>query len=126
MHATNTLPAKVEFLYSAKPGSKHPDPGKILFLSRLNSIAEQNPGTVELTFFLTGGGFKRMENPTEFPWHHTRRIEKGDFLHALGTGNEARANTVCYVCGPPEMTDELVGFLGEQIGKERVFCEKWW
>jgi NAD(P)H-flavin reductase len=125
MHATKTLPAKVEVLYTTKADSKHPDPGHILFLPRLNRIAEENPGRVELTFFLTGK-FGRMENPTEFPWHHTRRIEKLDLHHALGADSKAWEGTVCFVCGPPEMTDELVGFLGKQVGKERVFCEKWW
>ena len=47
-------------------------------------------------------------------------------------------DTVCYVCGPPAMTDEFVADLkgivepdsppegGNGNGKERVLSEKWW
>lgn len=36
--------------------------------------------------------------------------------------------TVCYLCGPPWMTDELVGVLRGLLGdgQKRVFFEKWW
>ena len=43
-------------------------------------------------------------------------------------GGKGREGTVCYVCGPQKMTDEVVEFLGRQVGMApgRVLCEKWW
>lgn len=49
-----------------------------------------------------------------------------------GSGSESETktrseSTVCYVCGPPWMTDGVVGVLGRLLGgEERVFYEKWW
>lgn len=68
-----------------------------------------------------------------------RRIERDDLRRAVneldgrdGSGNGVEMDldkrTVCYVCGPPTMTDrivaELVGLLRD--GEQRVFFEKWW
>lgn len=43
-------------------------------------------------------------------------------------GSVKPEETVCYLCGPPGMTDEFVallkGLLGD--GQERIFFEKWW
>ena len=37
-------------------------------------------------------------------------------------------HSVFYVCGPPDMTDELVDNLKQQpnVAEKRVLCEKWW
>lgn len=43
-------------------------------------------------------------------------------------GKAGPKDTICYVCGPPKMTDELVdvarGLMGSE--KDSVFFEKWW
>lgn len=54
---------------------------------------------------------------------HGRRISKQDLDSAVAGAGDS---TVCYVCGPPPMTDEFVGHLGSLIGPDRVLCEKWW
>jgi NAD(P)H-flavin reductase len=44
-------------------------------------------------------------------------------------GNKVEAkSTVFYVCGPPDMTDEIVEFLKAQdaVDPDKVLCEKWW
>jgi hypothetical protein len=96
------------------------------------------PANVTLSLFLTGptgyeGGEKiehgKLPNRT---W--ARRMGKGDLVGALDgwrggeEGGKGREGTICYVCGPQKMTDEVVEFLGEQEGMEkgRVLCEKWW
>lgn len=43
----------------------------------------------------------------------------------------SKQSTVCYVCGPPNMTDEVVGVLNEMLGddddaRSRILYEKWW
>ncbi|CAG8070798.1 unnamed protein product [Penicillium salamii] len=62
---------------------------------------------------------------------HSSRIEDSDLRSAIyneETGTSAK-DTVCYVCGPPQMTDSFVeklrGMLGED-GERRIFFEKWW
>jgi hypothetical protein len=96
------------------------------------------PANVTLSLFLTGptgyeGGEKiehgKLPNRT---W--ARRMRGSDLVGALDgwrgskENGEGRDGTVCYVCGPQRMTDEVVAFLGEQEGMERarVLCEKWW
>ncbi|RMJ24950.1 hypothetical protein PHISP_04186 [Aspergillus sp. HF37] len=61
---------------------------------------------------------------------HSRRIKRQD-LQAAVVGEDALVNpkdSVCYLCGPPRMTDEFVdemrGLLGGET--ERVLFEKWW
>lgn len=61
---------------------------------------------------------------------HSRRIKRQD-LQATIIGVDAEVNpkeTVCYMCGPPGMTDEFVGLLTGMLGgeKQRVLFEKWW
>ena len=58
---------------------------------------------------------------------HERRIGHEDLMEALGPVEE-RKGAVSYICGPPGMTDEFVGFMksAEGMQGERVFCEKWW
>lgn len=50
-----------------------------------------------------------------------------DALHALGPVGQ-RDSTMAYVCGPRDMTDEVVDLLrgAEGMTEERVRCEKWW
>ena len=130
-------------MYGTKTTESEIDPQTILFLPRLMDLvsAAAEPLDVTLSLFLTGptgyeNGEKiehgKLPNRT---W--ARRIGEGDLVGALdgwkgsassSTAGEGRKGTVCYVCGPQRMTDEVVEFLGRQQGMEggRVLCEKWW
>lgn len=129
-------PREVHFVYATKASSDL-DPQKILFLPRLQDlIAAESDPNVSLSLFLTGTGdggvieHGRLPNRT-----FGRRITEPDLVRAIDGFKEPvfgakhdRANTACYVCGPPKMTDEIVEFLRKQEGmaEERVLCEKWW
>jgi NAD(P)H-flavin reductase len=131
MHSTNTTSPKVEFLYSTKPPltDKHNiKPSSILFLSRLTEVASKRPDQVECTVFLTNQKYKKIKDPQALGWFHDRRIKEADLLHALGADLDVRRRTLCYVCGPPKMTDDIVSWFAQQEGlsTERVLCEKWW
>ncbi|RAL01061.1 FAD-dependent oxidoreductase [Aspergillus ibericus CBS 121593] len=133
----------IRFLYSTKlPRGEGEANGtsldQVLFLSRLRQIiasqsqfhrlqisldlfiTDLDPGT-ELGSLLGGS--------SEDLTLHARRINRGD-LEKVVSGPDGRVRpeeTVCYVCGPPEMTDEVVESLEGFLGKgERVFYEKWW
>ena len=98
--------------------------------------AMADPNNVTLRLFLTGTGDNGVIEHGQLP-NHTfgRRILPSDIIGALDGyrqnvfgAEHDRRNTVCYVCGPPQMTDELVDLLRNQKGmcEDRVLCEKWW
>ena len=125
-------PKEIVFLYSSKVPSSSSSSDKdaekesaILFVPRLTDLATKHT-ELDLTLFLTGkSAEKKIVHPESLGWFHHRRIEAQDLEAALG--EDGREETVVYVCGPPAMTDELVGWFEKQKGLEgRVFCEKWW
>jgi ferredoxin-NADP reductase len=123
----------VKMLYSVRD----PGPGRngkgILFLGRLMGIFEAWGNCDGLQLYLTPG--KKGEEAGEAVLggeegeilYRRRRIRRADLESCLGEVRD-RAGTVVYVCGVPEMTDELVGWAREAEGMDgrRVLCEKWW
>lgn len=141
-------PNTIRFLYSSRTSSHSTiiDPESILFLPRLTHFLEEGhhpdrPKTLDL--FLTGTNDhpyysssplltlpSSTSTSTTTVIHH-RRITPHDLLDALGppsSPSSHRAHTVCYICGPPAMTDAFTTLLRNQPGMshERVLCEKWW
>ena len=129
-------PREIHFVYGTKADSDL-DRQRILFLPRLmDVVAAASDPNVTLSVFLTGTGQKGSIEHGQLP-NRTfgRRLKEDDLLQALDgynkqsqAGKSDRSRTVCYVCGPPNMTDEFVSFLTRQPGMtpERVLCEKWW
>ena len=139
-------PFNIHLLYSTKlPPSAGSTPtassesclDQVLFLSRLRQIirgqSQSHRLRISLDLFLTnlsdGEHSLLQENPADLTIH-SRRINDADLKKSLA-GPDGKVNptdTVCYVCGPPSMTDGVVDalevFMGS--GKERVFFEKWW
>ncbi|PLB38771.1 FAD-dependent oxidoreductase [Aspergillus candidus] len=135
----------IHILYS----TKHPhnaDLSQILFLSRIQQIIRSQSYSrrlcISLDLFLTSPSDQSTssvsdgaspsaaaEAPTDELTVHNRRINESDLRTALSSaqGRVEPAETVCYVCGPPRMTDEMVDVIGGMLGgQERVFYEKWW
>ena len=109
------------------------DPQRILFLPRLmDLVAAVADPKVTLNLYLTGTGDEGRIEHGRFPNRtFASRITKTDLVRAIDgyqDDSAGRAETLCYVCGPPAMTDEFVEFLSQQKGmaQERVLCEKWW
>lgn len=152
----SSSPTQIHFLYSTRvpPPSESPTSStataedtlnQILFLPRLREIARSHTHApsqrllFSVDLFLTNlrehpdlvaalsGEDKDRAKGQDFTIHD-RRIEIEDLRAAVGVG--VGDGTVCFVCGPPAMTDEVVGVLrglvSSEDGKERVFCEKWW
>ena len=122
------FPSSTKLIYSCRTPKQ--DLKEILFLDRLNEILCRP--SQELHLYLTGDGHPKgnlePQDP-EFPCVHLsrRRFLPDDLLSCLPSP-EKRPNTVVYVCGPPQMTDEVVEFLKglEGMLEGRVLCEKWW
>lgn len=128
-------PREIHFVYGTKAGDGDFEPEKVLFLTRLMGLCAQagDVANVTLRMFLTGkGSLGRIEGGKVPEQTFVRRIGKEDLVEAVDgyrRGVERdRRNTVCYVCGPPRMTDETVEFLKglEGMKEENVLCEKWW
>lgn len=130
----------IHFLYSTRLRQSHEtassniDLNQILFLPRLRQITRSQLHShrlrISLDLFLTDLTSVSPESPADLTIH-SRRISEHDLRTAVvgGHGTLDPRETVCYVCGPPQMTDETVellkGVLGEG-GEQRVFFEKWW
>ncbi|PGH27326.1 hypothetical protein AJ80_01036 [Polytolypa hystricis UAMH7299] len=125
---------------------------EILFLERLREITrisqggkipekEQTPfPPFDLRLHITNSGLGDgdaylSDNAFEDMKVYNCRISVADVRDIIlgpgSTGGTQQSGTVCYVCGPPNMTDEFVKALEEMVGsgaegKKRVFCEKWW
>ncbi|KAF1841315.1 uncharacterized protein K460DRAFT_318122 [Cucurbitaria berberidis CBS 394.84] len=142
---------QVRVLYSTKVPSHETGPTEVLYLPEILDLfrrprSETTIDRLELFFTGTWDGsdmgtkneapinplmaltLPKLDSDTEVPvlaWTH--RIDESALSNAVGDPKQAQAS-VFYVCGPPDMTDELVQFLKEQksVKPERVFCEKWW
>ncbi|KAJ5454443.1 uncharacterized protein N7458_005399 [Penicillium daleae] len=138
-----TQPLNIHFLYSSRlpQGHKTASPeeslNQILFLPRIRQIIRSQGQShrlrISLDLFLTDSNASRL-TPANSPADltiHSKRIEKHDLLSAVvgGDGKLDPRESVAYVCGPPQVTDEMIellkGILGEG-GEQRVFFEKWW
>ncbi|KAF2691407.1 hypothetical protein K458DRAFT_285792 [Lentithecium fluviatile CBS 122367] len=144
-------PIETRILYSTKAPSKATQPSEILFLPDLLDLFRKprsHPSKDRIELFFTGTWHgptlnRKDDEPlqplmsqtlpflfadTEVPvvaWTH--RIDDIALSNAVGNRDEA-SSSVFYVCGPPKMTDSIVGHLKKQehIQPERVLCEKWW
>ncbi|KAH6877763.1 hypothetical protein J4E90_009327 [Alternaria incomplexa] len=142
---------EVRFLYSTKVPSRETDPSEVLFLQDVLDLFriprfKVTKDRLELFFTGTWDGSEmgtnegdlihplmsltlpQIDSATEVPvcaWTH--RIDDIALSSAVGNRKEAQS-TVFYVCGPPDMTDDMVKFIKEQdnVAPERVLCEKWW
>ena len=102
----------------------------------MDLVAAAADNNVTLSLYLTNTGqIGRIEHGQLPNRTFAGRIEYQDLIRALDGYAERssptevlRSKTVCYVCGPPNMTDEFVSFLARQPGmdEKRVLCEKWW
>jgi hypothetical protein len=104
----------------------------VLFLDRLATAWVEGHVKGKLRLFFTGNpprpsgkvSLQGMDFETHF-----RRMSLEDLRAVVGDRDQG-LDSVAYVCGVPEMTDEFVRLLTSDRGlcmdKERVFSEKWW
>lgn len=142
---------QVRLLYSTKVPSRETEPAEVLFLPEILDLfriprSESTNDRLELFFTGTWDGsdmgtnnaapinplmaltLPKIDTDTEVPvlaWTH--RIDESALSNAVGDRKLAQ-QSLFYVCGPPDMTDEIVAHFKEQedVVPERVLCEKWW
>ena len=129
-------PREIHFVYGTRAPAEI-DVMNILFLPRImDLVAAADDVNVTVSLFLTGTGDHGSIEHGKLPNRtFARRFGEADLISAIdGYQNSpygvesARDGTLCYVCGPPTMTDEVVDLLKKQPGmsERRVLCEKWW
>ncbi|KAJ5868737.1 hypothetical protein N7534_003290 [Penicillium rubens] len=137
-------PKTIHILYSSRlpqhqgTGSADAILDQVLFLPRLRQIIRSQESShrlrISLDLFLTdlasSSDLLSSGSPSDLKIHPGRISDHDLRSAAVGTGDELDPQgTVCYVCGPPDMTDsiveKLVAILGDD-GEQRVFFEKWW
>lgn len=139
---TDAHPLNIHFFYSTRLPQGHDSTlstaalDQILFLPRLRQIIRSQLQAqrlrISLDLFLTD--LKPTGDLPKTPSDlliHPRRISEHDLNLAVkgADGTLDPRDTVCYVCGPPQMTDEMVELLKNLLGdggEQRVFFEKWW
>ncbi|KAK0651715.1 hypothetical protein B0T16DRAFT_404511 [Cercophora newfieldiana] len=126
-------PFEAHFLYSMRDPGMSRDAKGMLFLERIFELFSKGGVQSRLRLFLTSGR-RDVEQVAgsevvsleggEVPFER-RRISLSDVGAALG---EEKRDAVVYVCGVPDMTDEFVKRLVDELGmeRERVLYEKWW
>jgi len=107
---TTTSPASVSLLYSAAT------PTELIFSSNIDQTVEQVK-QFNCKYFVTQEGDQTQEV--------TGRITKENLEKELNSKTETR--TICYLCGPPKMVDQMKVWL-EELGvvKEDIKFELWW
>src|ERR1700753_483719 len=106
---SNTSTPEIIFFYSTKASDARPlNMDGILFLPRLTELESIPEHRIALRLFITpSDAFAPSDVQGQFPKFHSRRLTNTDLAEALAKDGE---RTICYVCGPPIMTDEMVGF----------------
>jgi len=143
MRRTNRMPQQVHVLYSIRRTSPPAAEGTVsgsldtlkdvLFATRLRDLATERVDSMVLDFYMTRGEPAGSGAAPDVRYWKDNvsildgKMRKGEIEEALGPVEE-RGETVCYVCGPQKMTDEIVDMVGkvEGMDAERVLCEKWW
>lgn len=123
-------PVTIHLLYSTRAPTPCKSRDNVLFLSRILDLQKHassaSKSKLDLQLFVTGESVIAGTGvlPDESIY---RRMSDEDVLAAIGNPAK-RASTVCYVCGPPVLTDHCVDLLRRQESMEpdRVLCEKWW
>lgn len=130
----------IHVLYSSKlPDAETPESAldQVLFLRRLREIVRSQSQfhrlRITLDLFLSNLQDKSSSlllQPPQDLTIHPRRLNEEDLNRSVsGRGKQFIPDeTVCYVCGPPQMTDEVVRTVTELLHgqKNRVLYEKWW
>ncbi len=125
LHYTKQMPQEVRVLYTSRMSES--GRSDFLFGTRLRRICCLGLSRTQfrLQFYVTGE-HQLLPERVRAQWQQ-RRINHDDLIEAIGS-REDRVGVVCYVCGPPAMTDDFVSVLrhAEGMDEHRVLCEKWW
>jgi hypothetical protein len=126
MHDIGLMRHMVHFLYTSKVNGNY-DVSNVLGLQRLLNFSTQYPGEFHLHLFFSGHpGRILMEGAVPRHRFEPRIVLDSDVIDALSSMDSA-GRTLCYVSGPPEMTDHFAPLLREEVGPQNtyVLSEKW-
>ena len=112
--AAGPAPAQVSLLYSAARAEE------LIFRPHIEELCRQL-NTFQAEFFVTREGAEGEDGEVKY-----RRITKADIERTL-SGRERTERTICYLCGPPDMVDQLrLWLLQLNISEDNIRYELWW
>ena len=114
-----SAPTQVSLLYSAATAEE------LIFRPDIEEHCRQLQ-TFQAEFFVTREGRESEGGGGEVNY---RRITKADLEKTLSSGTHVRERerTVCYLCGPPDMVDQLRDWLLQlNVREENIRYELWW
>ena len=110
-----SAPTQVSLLYSAATAEE------LIFRSNIEEHCSKLD-TFQAEFFVTREKSEGGEREVNY-----RRLTKADLEKALSVREGRRERTVCYLCGPPDMVDQLRAWLLQlNITEENIRYELWW
>jgi len=113
--ATTPAPSQVSLLYSASTADE------LIFRSDIEAQCRHRD-TFRAEFFVT-----RERGESEDGKVNYRRITKADLERTLSERGERPERTVYYLCGPPDMVDQVRTWLAQlNITEENIRYELWW
>jgi len=119
-------PRNALFLYSTRARAD------LALLPQLREWAARSGGRLRLQVHVTGeeGVDEARPDGEGEAWRKGRVTARDarEAAQALAVEEDGGAKVGAFVCGPPQMTDELAAALAEVgvVGPARVFTEKWW
>jgi len=110
--AARPAPSQVSLLYSAATAEE------LIFRQQIEERCRLTPG-FQAEFFVT----REMGEDGEVK---CRRITKADIERTV-RGRQRTERLICYLCGPPDMVDQLrVWLLQLNVSEENIRYELWW
>ncbi|KAH8887196.1 hypothetical protein GQ53DRAFT_615988, partial [Thozetella sp. PMI_491] len=104
MHESGTMPQEVHFLYTSRTKGYYTI-SNVLALESLLKIRKARPGQFHLYLFCSGHPSRSlMEDAVPRERFEPRRVLERDLLKIFGN-EEVKLSTICYICGPPQMTE---------------------
>lgn len=125
MYKTDEMPEEVHFLFTTTVKSSH-NVSNVLALEKLLKLSNECPNRFRLYLFLSGHVSRTlMEGAMPRQRFEPRKMLDGDVIGAFGNA-ELKASTVCYICGPLQMTDHFARLVQVQVGLEpdQVFYQE--
>jgi hypothetical protein len=126
MHEMEAMPEEVHFLYTSRVKGGY-NVSNVLALERLLEISNARQGQFHLYIFFSGHPSRvLMEEAVPRCRFEPRRVLDSDVLGAF-SNVELKASTLCYICGPHQMTDHFVELVRGQVSLEidQVLYQKW-
>ncbi|RHZ69747.1 hypothetical protein Glove_279g13 [Diversispora epigaea] len=120
---------KIRLLYSAKSFDE------LLFYDRIENLRKKSSNILECKYFLTRD-YRSPSSSSSPPsdiisagkkFYYQKRIDQEILNKIIEIEQNNLTKLKCFVCGPPEMEDDIIKWWKEVgVDEKRISYEKWW